>query len=73
MCRINSFVASVEAREGLLLGGVKRHESARFQEFSQAVAWIDAIIKGNKDAGREPISGGIRPTCLDPEIMAEDA
>jgi hypothetical protein len=53
------FVASVKAREGLLLGGVTKVQSSPFSTFRAAVHWSDAIIEGNLEAGREPVFDGI--------------
>ncbi len=50
--------AVVVAEEGLLLGGVKRHASAPFEESRHAVRWADVVIQANKEAGRRPLWDG---------------
>jgi len=66
--KLESFIGKVKAEEGLLLGGVVNHRSARFSEFKQAVRWCDIVIAENKEAGRKPLFDGIEASTLAPEI-----
>jgi len=69
---IKSFIATVEVRDkGLLLGGVKRNVSSRFESFQDAVHWSDEVIRANLEAGRDPVFGGIRASTLIPEVPHE--
>ena len=66
--KLESFIGKVKAEEGLLLGGVVNHRSARFSEFKQAVHWCDTAIAENKKAGRKPLYDGIEASALEPEV-----
>lgn len=47
------FVAVVEAKEGLLLGGVKKHRSSAFEEKEHAQSWAKTVCQSNVAAGRK--------------------
>ena len=68
---IRSYSAYVTASRGsLLLGGVKHHESSRFETSEQASLWIQAILEGNGKAGRSVAAWGTNTHDLAPEIPA---
>ena len=64
-----SHIGIVTARTGLLLGGVMEHHSSRFATSAMAVAWCEAILQGNREAGREISGCLIRPDNRPPEIQ----
>ena len=68
MIVIKSYIGYVEASTGLLLGGVTKHRSARFTKFADAVKWCEVIVKGNLQAKRYPVYGGIYPSNQGGEI-----
>lgn len=47
------YTATVAARTGVLLGGVKRATSSPFCNPRAAVRWSVITAQGNKDAGRD--------------------
>lgn len=57
---------------GLLLGGVKHHESAAFETPEQAQDWVSVIVRTNCEANRLPSAWGVkmvddpRPIALAP-------
>lgn len=66
---VRSFTGIVIAAEGeLLLGGVKRHESARFAREDQARDWVDVIMDTNAEAGRKVASAAVVGTGAPPEV-----
>jgi hypothetical protein len=50
---VTAFVAVLVAIEGLLLGGVRRHESTPFAKRADAEAWLAQAIETNQGAGRK--------------------
>lgn len=66
---MKSFIATVEAGEGLLLGGVIRVVSSRFESANDAVSWICVTMDANRVAGRHPVNRGVRKVALRPEVL----
>ncbi|MHA2265149.1 MAG: hypothetical protein ACXAEN_22370 [Candidatus Thorarchaeota archaeon] len=56
----NAYVGKVTARTGVLLGGVKTHQSSPFADWREVVRWCDEVIENNKASGRDPMYDGIR-------------
>ena len=50
-----AFQAEVKALTGVLLGGVKVHQSSPFIRHENAKAWLAQCLKANKEALRNPI------------------
>ncbi|KKL83875.1 hypothetical protein LCGC14_1970360 [marine sediment metagenome] len=67
-----AYIARVEARTGLLLGGGRVHESYPFEDYRDAVAWTDTIIEGNAVAGRDAMYGGIRMVQAEKPILRKE-
>jgi hypothetical protein len=64
-----SFTGYVTAAKGsVLLGGVKHHESSRFETMQQASDWVAAIVRGNCEAHRAISAWGVNHNPNDPEI-----
>ena len=50
-----AFQAEVKALTGILLGGIKVHQSAPFIKQENAKAWLAQCLQANKQANRNPI------------------
>lgn len=68
----NAFRGEIIARTGLLVGGVKVHQSHPFVEWKDCVKWCDTIIETNLEAGRDPRYNGIRMVYCDNPIRYEE-
>ena len=67
-----SYYATVTARVGMLLGGVRVHRSSRFETAAMARDWLEVVIAGNNDAGAVPNEGTITRSDSAPEITAAE-
>ena len=68
---IKSYCGVVVARhDNLLIGGVKRHVSSRFQTYEQAQSWTETIMASNRVAVRG-CDGTIEPSTHTHEIDAD--
>lgn len=51
--KVKGYRGVVTAKSGVLVGGVKRHQSSPFCSRSAAVRWSVVVAQGNKSAGRD--------------------
>lgn len=65
---LGSFIGTLKAGKGTLLGGVKVHRSSRFKTRASAQSWLKQAVKGNRDAGRDVASSGVETSTLAPQI-----
>ena len=56
---MSSYVVTVRAEKGLLLGGVKVHESTPMAR-KWAEDWAEAVVETNLQHGRKAVLVGIR-------------
>ena len=68
-----AYVARVEARSGLLLGGGRVHESYPFEDYRDARNWAHTIVEGNQAAGRDARYTGMREVQADKPIEHREA
>jgi hypothetical protein len=69
-----SWRVRVHARgRGLLLGGVRVHESSRFATRGMAARWAEVVRLANEDAGCEVGYVEVSPSSLPPELLEEMA
>lgn len=47
-----AYIGIVNAKSGLLIGGVAKHQSTPFKLRSDAEKWVDVIVESNKKANR---------------------
>ena len=65
----NSYYGVVTAGKGVLLGGVKKHSSVRFDNKTSAEEWVDTVKHVNLNAGRDVCSTAVVGSCQSPEII----
>ena len=63
------YVVVFAANKNLLVGGVNKHMSSRFETERQAKTWKNIIIDTNKASGRKIRLAEVRISSLAPEIM----
>lgn len=71
--KVRSYFGLFKAGDGVLLGGVKSHESSRFESESDANSWLEVCVKANLEAGRDVAFKTVMASERMPEIETQCA